>query len=216
MTNSRWFFIKSFLVRKIWGSIQFDRICSLLKSTLIVRISHTPVLGFIIFLSAQLVPSATCILYVPETAVIPVSWSLRVVHLSQLVLKCRVIIILPVIIMTRVSNVDIVQVFTSLVETFINIWMNLRNLVAFIDSGTIVKDWIIDSICSFANRESETATNCNLEDLLILYCLKSSWMISHFTISDPDFAVWIRAPNHSFVICIHNHKEWSSNIDTTD
>ena len=94
--------------------------------------------------------------------------------------------------------------------------MNLRNLVAFVDSCTIVKDWIIDSICGFANSESETTANCDLKYLLIFYCLESGWMVSYFTISDTDFAVWIRAPDYSFVICIHNNEEWSSNVDTAD
>ena len=209
------FFIKSFLVRKFWRPIKFDRISSLLKSALVVWICHTSVLWFVVFLSTVLVSTATCILSIfLEAAVIYIGRSLRVVHMLKLFLKSRIIFSPSRIICVSITNIYIVQVTVSPVIGFIHIWMNLRNCLAFIDSCTVIENWIVNTIWGSSYCKSETASNCHFEYLFVFYGLQSSRMVSHLAITYTNFAVWIRAPDYSFVICIDDHEEWSSDIHT--
>ena len=92
-------------------------------------------------------------------------------------------------------------------RAFIQIRLDLRDLVALIHCSPIVEDGVIDSVGSLANREREAATYCNFEHLFLLNRFKSSWMVTHFAISDSNFTIRVRAPDHSLVVCVDNDEE---------
>ena len=79
--------------------------------------------------------------------------------------------------------------------------------MALIDSCPIVEDRIIDSVCGLTYCKCETAPHCNFEHLFVFDGLQSSGMVSDLAIADADLAVRIRAPNHSLVVCVNDHKE---------
>ena len=88
--------------------------------------------------------------------------------------------------------------------------------MALVHCCPIVEDGVIDSVGSLANREREAATYCHFEHLFLLNRFKSSWMVTHFAISDSNFTIWVRAPDHSLVVCVDNDEEWATNIDAAD
>ena len=77
----------------------------------------------------------------------------------------------------------------------------------------LIKYGVLHASGRLADSKCEGATHANLADKFVFDCLKAGRMVPHFTVSDSDFSVLIRAPDYNLIVLIYYHNERASHID---
>ena len=139
-----------------------------------------------------------------------------VIHLLKLFFQCISNVLMIWISHFNIFNFTLSLAIKATCRSFIQIRWSLWDLVTLIYCSTVIKDWIVYSSRCTAYRERKAATYRNFEYLFIFNCFKTSWMVTHFAVSNTDFTIWVRAPNYSLIVSINNDEERATDIDTAD
>lgn len=82
--------------------------------------------------------------------------------------------------------------------------------------SSIFENWVLHSACCLANGEGKGASHAHLAYSLILDSLETSGMVTDFLVTHTNLTVWIRAPDHYFIVLVYDYDESATYIDTLD